>query len=133
MPSQETAARRIADLLRPGGRLVSLENIADHDAHMFPRSPAGWTALFEGAGLRRRAVFGYAYDVPLRLARHLGGRGPGDTGARAALGRPAAELAPAHDGRARELVYALSAASEPLWSTLLPARRATHCAFVFER
>lgn len=64
---QESAVRRLATLLAPGGHVAILENISDRSSSLvFSRPAQGWIELFCSQGLSAKDVRGYDYSPTLR-------------------------------------------------------------------
>jgi len=66
---QDRMIAHMRRLLRTGGQVLALENIADQDVHVFANSIEEWTARFERAGFRRKAVRRYDFSPLLRTQR----------------------------------------------------------------
>jgi SAM-dependent methyltransferase len=65
---QITALRLVAQWLKPGGRLVLLENVMGFDApHVFPHRRAEWITMVEATGLRCRICWKTNFEVLFRL------------------------------------------------------------------
>lgn len=64
---QKRALAKIASILKPGGHVLSLENVADQGAHVFANSIEGWTQAFADVGLSRVTVRRYDYSPAIRL------------------------------------------------------------------
>lgn len=63
---QSVAAQRISESAAEGAHLLILENIADHDAHVFARPIPGWVHLFGDVGFKSLRVEPYDYSPALR-------------------------------------------------------------------
>jgi 2-polyprenyl-3-methyl-5-hydroxy-6-metoxy-1,4-benzoquinol methylase len=141
LPSQDQqeAVRRLHRALRPGGRLLLLENTRDRAPHVFSRSIRGWRHLLEDIGFAVPYSDGVQYLLPLRAAEYVRERlrhgDPRET-------TPAflAEHALRDRTRPRRLLRALLLGPLVLVSTLvegvahaLPADWATHAAIVAQK
>jgi len=144
--AQDRAIARLAELIRPGGHLLMLENIQDQGPHVFARSISGWLTLFRAHGFDPVHVRGYEYDLALRAARRLMNvvaslrptqpEGlPNAPGAQDTSGTPAT---PSRGSRLAKTVIQVPAvmASYPLErlsGPVLPDRWATHASFVLRK
>jgi 2-polyprenyl-3-methyl-5-hydroxy-6-metoxy-1,4-benzoquinol methylase len=68
---QSKATAKIASIVKPGGYVLSLENIADQGAHVFAKSIGEWTSAWEAFGLRRVSLLRYDYSPAIRLSSSL--------------------------------------------------------------
>jgi SAM-dependent methyltransferase len=68
---QPKALTKIATLIKPGGRLLMLENVADQGAHVFANSVAGWTRALEQVGFSLNSLQRYDYSPAIRLSSQL--------------------------------------------------------------
>jgi SAM-dependent methyltransferase len=68
---QAKALAVIARMIKPGGHLLSLENIADQGAHVFGNSISQWTRAFEQVGLSLVMLRRYDYSPAIRLSSTL--------------------------------------------------------------
>ncbi len=68
---QDRMISNMRRLLRRGGQVLALENIADQGVHVFTSSIDGWTARFEKAGFRRKRVHRYDFSPFLRADRFV--------------------------------------------------------------
>jgi 2-polyprenyl-3-methyl-5-hydroxy-6-metoxy-1,4-benzoquinol methylase len=64
---QKRALAKMASILKPGGHVLSLENVADQGAHVFANSIQGWVAAFGDVGLSLVNVRRYDYSPAIRL------------------------------------------------------------------
>lgn len=142
--AQERAIARLAELIRPGGHLLMLENIQDQGPHVFARSIPGWLSLFRAHGFDPVHVRGYEYDLLFRVARRLANvvasLRPTPPGA-APTAPGVQDTSPAVPSRgpllAKQVVrFPAVMAAYPLeWlsGVVLPDRWATHASFVLRR
>jgi SAM-dependent methyltransferase len=68
---QPKALAKIASIVKPGGHVLSLENVADQGAHVFANSIDGWTRAFADVGFDRVALRRYDYSPATRLSTTL--------------------------------------------------------------
>jgi 2-polyprenyl-3-methyl-5-hydroxy-6-metoxy-1,4-benzoquinol methylase len=64
---QKRALAKIASILKPGGHVLSLENVNDQGAHVFANSIEGWAQAFGDVGLSLVTVRRYDYSPAIRL------------------------------------------------------------------
>jgi 2-polyprenyl-3-methyl-5-hydroxy-6-metoxy-1,4-benzoquinol methylase len=62
---------RIGELLRPGGRVIILENIRDQTPHVFARTTSSWVQLFEDHGIQIVASHKYDYNPAITLLSNI--------------------------------------------------------------
>ncbi len=141
-PEQEAAAARIGQLVRPGGRVLTIENSRHQKQHVFSRSAEQWTQLFAAAGFEPIAAVPFDYGpatrllelaaaVPKRLARsgdqvEVDAFTPGAPSRRV---RPRAWLSWA----ARRAVVAIDSRVEPLLMSRSPRLEPTHVGLLFQK
>jgi len=71
LDEQRRALAKIASILKPGGHVLSLENVADQGAHVWANSIDGWTRAFADVGLERVALRRYDYSPATRMSTAL--------------------------------------------------------------
>jgi SAM-dependent methyltransferase len=64
---QGRALAKIASVLKPGGHVLSLENVEDQGAHVFANSIERWTKAFADVGLSLVSIRRYDYSPGIRL------------------------------------------------------------------
>lgn len=69
--AQLVALGRVREALKPGGHLVLLENLVDHEPDVFAHDLREWIGLVEATGLRVVWSAGSNYEVLLRIVRRL--------------------------------------------------------------
>jgi SAM-dependent methyltransferase len=149
--AQDRMIANIRSIVRRGGQVIALENVADQDVHVFANSIDGWIARFERAGFRMIRVHRYDYSPFLRTDRFITSRVRRLVGAPARLFRrtrkplpldPGAPVVPhatslrraVHGARVaalRLLVAADSLVEGPLVEANVPLPT-VHCGFQFE-
>ena len=139
--SQEAAVGKLADVIRPGGIYLMLENTHDRGTHVFARTIPDWISLFGEHGFAPLYARGYEFNLPIRLvdqAARLVRKGRDAAAGGASHPPDATSFTYAGDFlRAKNLVYgpaiALSYPAETVCRLMLPDGVATHAAFVFRR
>ena len=69
--AQDRMIANMRSIVRCGGQVLALENVADQDVHVFASSIDGWISRFERAGFRMRRVHRYDYSPFLRADRFV--------------------------------------------------------------
>lgn len=132
---QTRAAEKLANLVKPHGHLLILENIQDQGQHVFARSVSGWTNAFASRGFKKIHHEGYEYDLAIRAVRLL--VAPIWSLVRRTRHHQPLPLASQPWGIGRRLAFRplvwFSEISEQILGPFLPDDRATHCAIVFVR
>jgi SAM-dependent methyltransferase len=146
---QRKIVGKLAELVKPSGHVLILENVRDQGSHVFARPVDGWRRLFEEAGFRLRARRHYDYSpfsrtqmAAIRVLRETLGWRRGE-----AAVSPETLLAPPEErGRrsglkralrgARRAVLGLTIAADTIVEPLLIRANlplaSVHCGFLFQ-
>jgi SAM-dependent methyltransferase len=137
---QPTALYEMLRVLQPQGRLILFELIRGNDAHIFPRSSQEWISQASLCGAALLGCFGQEFLLLDRFFVNVAKAVLRSHSHRAVGSMPVILSASQQSSTGRHLYWemrrvtaTLSAWTDPLAEKILPAKRATHGVFIFQK